>query len=279
MLSGSILRKSLQDQRWQVVGFGLVLAIVAALDIFIWPAYRETFQNVELPPAFEAFLGGGDLSIATGPGFLSAEFYSWIPILLVVYAIIQGTGATAGEESSGTLDLLLAQPVRRTHLVLAKTAAVIIGSVLIVAIGYAGFLVSMPFVEIKVSLADTAIANTNMLPITLFFFGLSLWLGTLAPSRAMAVAGAIGVATAAYFVNTIAEAVDQLDPLKFASPFYYFGAGQSLVHGFTWWHVLLLLGIAVACVALALRVFDGKDIGVSTGWDVRKSIRRVFAGA
>lgn len=278
MPARSVLRKSLRDQRWQIIGFGAVLGIIAAIDVFIWPAYRETLQNLELPPAIEAFFGT-ELSIATPEGFLSVEFFSWIPILLVVYAIIQGTGATAGEESSGTLDLLLAQPVSRMRMVASKTVAVVTGAALIIAIGYLGFVVSIPLVDIDVTLADTAVASANMLPVTLFFFGLSLWLGTVAPNRAMAVGGAIAVATAAYFLNAIATGVESLDPLKYASPFYYYGAGLPLVEGVNWWHVALLLGIAAGFVALALKAFDGKDIGVSGELGLVPTLRRVFGRA
>ena len=254
----SVLEKTLRDQKWQIAGFGVALALMAALDMSIWPAYKDQLQNFEIPAAFQAFLG--DMSIATGPGFLSAEFFSWIPILLIVYAVIAGTGAIAGEESAGSMDLLLAQPVSRQALVLQKTAAVCVGSVLIVAIGYVGFAVSMPFVTIDVTLGDVAIGCANMLPVTLLFFALSLWLGAVAPSRAIAAGTAIAIVTASYFVYTVANGVDVLRNLQYASPFYYYGTGKSLVEGFNWPHVGLLLGLAVVFVAAALRTFERRDV-------------------
>ena len=111
----SVLRKSLRDQKWQIAGFGVSLAAIAVMDLFIWPAYRDQLQNFEMPAALEGFLGG--LSISTPEGFLTSEYFSWVPILLIVYAVIQGTGAIAGEESAGTMDLLLAQPVSRRLMV------------------------------------------------------------------------------------------------------------------------------------------------------------------
>jgi len=262
----SVLAKTLRDQRWQIAGFGLALLLIAALDVSIWPAYRDQLQNFEVPPALQAFLG--DMSIATGPGFLSAEFFSWIPILLIVYAILAGTGAIAGEESAGSMDLLLAQPVTRRSLVLQKTAAVCAGSALIVAIGYAGFALTIPFVEIDVSLGDVAVASANMLPITLLFFALSLWFGAAAPSRAMAAGAAIGVVTAGYFLYTVANGVEALRGLRYASPFYYYGSGTSLVKGINWPHVGLLLGLAVLFVAAALRAFERRDVSTGGGSEI-----------
>lgn len=279
MRRASVLVKSLRDQRWQVIGFGLSLALIAAMDVYVWPSYRDTLQNFDIPPAIQAFMGS-DLSFATAAGFLSGEFFSWIPILLIVYAVIQGTGAIAGEESGGTMDLLLAQPIARRDVVLQKAAAVVLGSVLITAIGWLGFAASIPFVNINVSLADTAIASANMLPITLLFFALSLWAGAVAPSRATAAGIAIAFATAGYFVNTLANGVESLRNLRYASPFYYYGSGTSLVHGIDWWHAGLLLGSSAAFVVLTLRSFERRDVsaGGASDIDVAGVLRRIVAG-
>ena len=265
----SVLRKSLRDQRWQIIGFGLSLAVMAAMDLFIWPAYRDQLQNFELPAAMEGFLGG--LSISTPAGFLTAEYFSWIPILLIVYAVIQGTGAIAGEESSGTIDLLLAQPVSRQLMVTEKTAAVVIGSVLIVAIGCAGFAVTLPLVDIEISVARIAVASANMLPITLLFFAISLWLGAVAPSRALASAVVIGLATAFYFINMLASAVSALDSLNYATPFYYYGDGPPLAEGIVWWHAGLLFGVALLFFAATLRSFSTRDVATGGATDVSAS--------
>ena len=139
----SIYVKSLRDQRWQVIGFGLALGLMASLVVFLWPSYKDDLALIELPPAIQALIGN-DLSIGTAAGFINAQFFTWTPALLIVYAITQGTGAIAGEETAGTLDMLLAQPVRRRSMVLAKCAAAATGGVIIVLMAYAGFALSIP---------------------------------------------------------------------------------------------------------------------------------------
>jgi ABC-2 type transport system permease protein len=257
----NVADKSLRDQRWQIIGYGLALLSMAAMIIFIWPSYRATVESINLPPALQAFLGS-DLNYASAPGFVSAEFFSWIPVLLIIYAVVQGTGAVAGEESSGTIDLLMAQPVTRSTMVLQKSLAFCVGAVLVVALGFIGFAVSIPFVSINITLRGAAAASANMLPITLLFFGFSLWLGAVAPSRGVAAGVAAAAATAAYFVNSLASGVHQISGLRYASPFYYYGAGLPLVKGIDWPHVALLLGIALLFLALALRAFERRDITI-----------------
>lgn len=279
MPRASVFAKSLRDQRWQVLGFGLALAIMSSTAVFLWPSVRDTLQNFVLPDAVKAFLGT-DLSIATPAGYLSARYFGWVDILLIVYAVLQGTGAIAGEESNGTMDLLLAQPIARRSVVVQKTAAAVIGSAAIIAIGWLGFALSIPLIGIDVSLADAAIASANMLPITLLFFALSLWSGAVAPSRAVAAGVVIGLATAAYFISTLANGVDSLRNLRYATPFYYYGSGEPLVYGIEWWHVGLLLGVAATFVVLTVRTFESRDIstGGSADVDVASMLRRIFAG-
>jgi ABC-2 type transport system permease protein len=268
----NVFLKALRDQKWQVAGFGLTLASIAMLDVFIWPSYRDTLQQIDLPDALQSILGS-DLSIATGPGFLSAEFFSWVPILMLVYAIIQGTAAIAGEESAGTMDLLLAQPLRRRDLVLARIAAAVAGTTGILALACIAWLLSMPFVSIDVTLARAVLATANIMPVTLLFFALSLWLGAVLPARAAAVACTIGLATAAYFVNALASAVQSLDGLKYASPFYYYGSGQTLIHGLDWPHIAALTLATVLCGVFALRAFESRDIGAGASLDIAGSLR------
>ena len=273
----NVVEKTLRDQKWQIVGFGIAFLVMAALIVYIWPSYRTTVASIQLPEAVQALLGS-DLAYSTAPGFISAEYFSWIPILLIVYTIIQGTGAIAGEEGSGTIDLLMSQPLTRTNMVLQKTIGVCIGSALIAGFGFLGFLLSVPFVDIDLTLKGAALASANMLPMALLYYALSLWFGSVLPNRTYAAGGAIALATAGYFLNTIAAAVTSLSWLKYGSPFYYYGAGLPLVKGIDWAHVGLLVGIAALFVVLTLRSFSQRDItiGGASNLRLRDMLARVF---
>ena len=273
----SVFLKTLRDQRWQIAGFGVALAMIAALDVAVWPAYRDTLQNLQIPPALQALLGS-DLNIATPAGFLSSEFFSWTPVLLIVYGVIAGTGAIAGEDGAGTLELLLAQPVARRRLAVEKLAATSAGMVLTLCIAYVGFALTVPFIAIDISLRDIAAGVANMLPIALLFFTLSLWLGCLAPGRALAVAVTVALVTAAYVANTFAQGIDALHWLRHVTPFYYYGAGTSLVHGIDAAHAGLLLALAALFALLAVDAADRRDVGAGSDLDLARLLRRRHAG-
>lgn len=259
----SIFLRAMRDQRWMVLGFGIGGALMAALILGIYPSYSEALTDFEIPPAFQVFIG--DIDIASGTGFVTAEFFSWIPILLVVYAIIQGTGALAGEESNGTLDLLLAQPISRTRLFLEKAASIIVGTLAIVALMLPGWVIPYGTVDIDVGLGRLIVATVAMTPITLAFAALALLAGTVLATRKEAAMAVAVLAVVSFFVNSIGQASDVLAPLRPASLFYHFHSDRIVATGVDLVGVSVLLGTAILATGLAAIMFQRRDIGVARG--------------
>jgi ABC-2 type transport system permease protein len=259
----SVFLKAMRDQRGMVLGFGLGSALMAAMILGVYPSYRQPLQDFEMPPAFKALIGNIDFTTASG--FLTAEFFGWMPALLAVYAIIQGTGVLAGEESSGTLDLLLAQPISRTRLFVEKAASIVVGTLAIVALILPGFAIPYAAVDIEVSLGRMFAATAALAPVILAFAALSLLAASFLPTRRDAAYVLSAVAVASYFLNSLGQAVGILEPLRPASLFFYYRAEDVLVSGVDLAGVGVLLGIAVVAGGLALALFQRRDIGVVLG--------------
>jgi ABC-2 type transport system permease protein len=253
----------MRDQRWMIFGFGIGSALMAALMLSIYPSYAEGLEGFEIPPALQAFIG--DIDIASGEGFVTAEFFSWIPILLVVYAIIQGTGVLAAEESNGTLDLLLAQPIRRSRLFLEKVVSIIVGTLLIIALILPGWVLPYGSIDIDVGLGRLIVATVAMIPIMLAFGAVSLLAGTVMATRRDAAMAVAVLAVVSFFVNTLGRASDVLEPLRPASLFYYFHADSIVADGVNVVGVAVLLGTAIVATGLAAFLFQRRDIGVASG--------------
>ena len=270
----SVFLRAMRDQRWMVLGFGVGGALMAALILSIYPSYSEALKDFELPPAFEAFIG--DVDIASGAGFVTAEFFSWIPMLLVVYAIIQGTGVLAGEESNGTLDLLLAQPISRTRLFLEKATSIIVGTLAIVVLMLPGWMIPYGTVDIDVGLGRLIVATLAMAPLMLAFAALALLAGAVLATRRDATMAVAVLAIVSFFVNSIGQASDVLEPLRPASLFYHFHSDRIVISGVDAVGVTVLLATAVVATGLAALMFQRRDIGVvSGGWT--KQLRQALS--
>jgi ABC-2 type transport system permease protein len=269
MTRPALIRKTLRDARGVTIGIALVIAAMAFVDVLIYPSYSETLKDFEMPAAMEGFLGEAT-NIATPEGFLTAEFFAWIPLLLITLAVIAGTAAFAGEEGSGTLDLLLAQPVKRWRLAVEKGVALTACVVIAALASLPGFWLAEIWVEVAIGRGRLVAAVVNMLPVALLFLMLSLWLSAAFPSRASAAILVTGLVVVTYFVQLIGDLTPVLESARKASPFYWAEPSRVLVHGFDWWRASGLLAVAVLFGALAVWSLERREIAQgSREWSLR----------
>lgn len=269
-----VFRKTARDYRGQVIAMALVAALIGFMDILIYPQYRDALGDFKMPEFMQAMIGEGQ-SITSPTGFISGEFFSWVPLLFITVAIIAGTGVTAGEETAGTMDILLAQPVSRRRLVIEKAAGIGLSVCAGMLLSLLGFYIAKPFADFPLSawrLTETMIAT---MPIVLLFGALALWAGVTFPSRSIASMVAIGVLVAAYFLQLMGPTLDLLHtPQKF-SPFYWSEASHVLVNGFDWIRFAGMLAVAAFFLLAALWNFERRDITAGTReWSFRSLLRR-----
>ncbi len=258
----SVLAKTVRDLRWQVFWYGAGIALMGVLVVYIYPSYKAQLADFQIPEALKAFVGSADY---TSPeGFLTAEFFSWTPILLVIFAIMAGTSALAGEEANGTLDLLLSQPISRRRLALEKMAGFAASSVVVAAIICIGWPISVPFVDISIDWGRLLIATFNLIPLTLFFGVLAMWAGAALSNRRAATGLVTAVAVVTYFVNYLAALVDVLKPLRWLSPFHYYNGTNILSAGIDWPKLAVLIVLIVLFAVLTVVAFERRDVGVRT---------------
>lgn len=265
----SLVGKTLRDGRAAGVAISAVVLAMALLDTLIYPGYRKSLEGFEMNAFVEGFLGEA-ASIASPEGFLTAEFFSWIPLLLITLAVIGGTGALAGEEGAGTLDLLLAQPVTRRRVVLEKAVGLTLWIVMAGLAGLIGFAAGFLFVDMEIGFGRVVAATANMLPLTLLFLTLSLWAAATLPSRGSAAILVAGAVVVTYVLNLIGAVSKVIEPGQKLSPFYWAEASRVLLHGFDWPRAGSLLALAVLFLALAIRAFERRDIAVAgREWSLR----------
>ncbi len=119
--------KTLRDQKWSLLGWSLGLAALSLYLLYVYPFINRAAAMMKvldsLPPVIKNLIGKNNF-MATPEGFFNLQPFSILaPLLFIVFAVAKGSDATAGEEERGTLDLLLANPLRRTQVVLHKSLA------------------------------------------------------------------------------------------------------------------------------------------------------------
>ena len=101
----------------------------------LFPSLGGTIGRLNLPKGVADLLGGANY--ATIAGWMKSEIVSILgPVIVAGVASTSAAAATAGEEQARITRLLLAHPVRRSRLLLAKAAAIGVGAA---ALGIATF--------------------------------------------------------------------------------------------------------------------------------------------
>jgi ABC-2 type transport system permease protein len=100
--------------------FGLIAVLLAVGALF--PAVGHSIGKLSIPKGVAQLLGGADYGTITG-WYRTEMGAIYGPLLIAAVAIIGASASTAGEEEDRILGLVLAHPIERSRLIVAKAAA------------------------------------------------------------------------------------------------------------------------------------------------------------
>jgi ABC-2 type transport system permease protein len=237
--------------------FGLVAVLVIVGALF--PAVGGTIGKLNLPRGVSQLLGGADYATLTG-WFRSEIGSVYGPLVMGAVAITAASAATAGEEEDRILALVLAHPITRARLVLAKAGAVAALVVIVAVAAWLGLLIG-----VALGGGGIGVGKTAAFAVHLAFFGLTIGAVALAMGagtgrRSLASGVAAGVGVLGWLINGFAPLVDALDWLKYVSPFYYYAGHDPLTQGIDVGDLVVLGATAAVLTALAMASFERRDL-------------------
>ena len=246
----NVFFKSLRDERWALVWWASGLSLLAALLIAFFPTFRgnDDFNRLveAYPDNLTALFGFTELTdITSAVGFLNAELFGFMaPLLFVIHGVVLGSGAIAGEEGRGTLEILLTEPITRGKLVAQKSAAMITTSVVLALVLWIVLTIGGLAIDMDVSALSLAAATFSLMLLGITFGTLAFAVGCFTGSRSTSVAAVAALAVGTYFLNAFSGIVSYMQPAKWLSPFFYYNAYDPLANGLNPAHVAVLLAIS-----------------------------------
>ena len=225
------------------------------------PELNEFFEN--MPDALaRSFMG--DVADYTSPeGYLNTEMFGFtIPFLFIFFAVGRGTGAVAGEEEKGTLELLLTYPLLRRRLVIDKFLAMLVVTILVTITTWMASIIGSVIVDMEIGAWNLAQIIFSAALLGLVFGAFSLALGSATGKSGTTIGISSGFAIAAFLLNALAPLVDWLEPFRRLSPFYYYNSANPLSNGLDLWHVGIMIGLVAILVAVAVLALEQRDIRV-----------------
>ena len=213
-----VFTKSLWDQRRSLTWWSVGIAALAILTTRFYPSISGAG---DLGKALENLFSGGFTDLNSPEGFLNSQRYSLtVPIVFLIFAISAGSGAIAGEEERGTLDLLMSSPVTRSEVLVNKFAAMTVAISVLGAVLWARVALGAAIVDMDLSRWRSAQVVASGLLQRTAFGACALALGSATGRRGTSIAVASTAAVGTYFLNALAPLVDVLDPLTKLSPFH-----------------------------------------------------------
>ena len=263
----SVFLKTLRDQRRSLLWWAIGLAVYGSFLMLFWPSIVE-FEGLDelleqYPEDLMAVFAGDISDMGSPEGYLKAEFFFlFAPMMFVIFSTAAGSGAIAGEEGQGTLDLLVSNPVARWKVVLQKFEAMIAGAVALAFILWVALAIAAVAVGMEIGMVRMAAAVLSATLLGIGFGALALAVGCATGNRGMSISLAAVAAIVAYLVNAMAPVIDLLEPLSRLSPFYYYIDSDPLVNGLNLVHAAVLVALAAVLLAASTVTFERRDLGV-----------------
>lgn len=263
-MSLSILRKEIKDRRNSI---GVVSASLAGFALLFAGMYKSVAGDLgeilgSFPAGFEAIIG--DFGAISQPeGWLGIELYSlFLPFAIAIAAILYGANTIGKEEESGTLELLLASPISRSKLIIQKSLGLAVQAAIIAGSTWVGVFMGTLIFDFDVSLINVFWASFAAWLLGMLYGYFSLAVQSVKGSRSFGLAAGAGLLAATYFAQVLSELIDQLDFLKYLSPFHYFDVQAVLLNGPNVGYFAVLAACSIAFYTVAHLSFKQRDTGV-----------------
>lgn len=263
----TIVKWTLWQRRWSMFWWSVGIFFLIFINMIFYPSFKDEAAELQksfdqLPEGTLQFIGGST-DFFSPVGFLNSQiFFIMLPLLLSVLAISLGSSLIAKEEQGRTIETLLARPISRPKLLLAKALAGTIILGLITLVGLITTVVIAREVELtEVSPINIALASFVCYVLTLSFGAVAFALSAAGRARVASVGIATTFALGGYIVSSLDATVDWLKIPSKIFPFYYYQPEDILRGTIDWVNVLFFAGVISVSAVISWLVFRNRDIG------------------
>jgi len=268
----SVFTKTMRD-RWRGMGIAVValgLGLLMAMSV-----YRSFDANTfsQLPEAFRSLMNIPD-NADTASIAIGVLYGLYGAFTLAGLSIAMGAASFAGEETDGTMGLLLGNPKSRSNVLSGKIANMVAlvsaGTVALLALAYlvAGVL--------GVNLGDMHVAaySAHIWVNTIFYGMIAFAAGGWTGKRGLAIGLPTGIMVLGFLLTGIFPLVQGWEKAVKALPWYYFDGSDPVNHGFSAGHFAVLLVSSVALGAITYVGVNRRDLrGQTTGTSIIDRLR------
>lgn len=217
-----------------------------------------------------ALLVFGALSVFWTPGiaeqqttFLPYPTLGSLPIYLVVYALIFGSGCLARRPSDDWLLILGTLPLRRHQIALGKSVFFALALLALALVGWVSTALAGEIVEADFNLGHLAISASIGFLLVMAVYSYTQIASAWCSTQGSALALSALATFIAYLANVIGSSYEGMYWLADISIFHYYDPVQLMQDGVVRWPgIAILAGITLGGHAVALAIFGRRDLSI-----------------
>ena len=264
----TVIRYSLRNSRGAIIGWGIGLAALAIMMGSLFDMMAGSNEMMDMMNAYAAtmpeFAEIFNMGAMNTPiGWLDVEYFSFMPLIIGLFATGAGASLLALDEEGGTLDLILAHPVSRTVLFWGRFLANTLVIIILLLISWASLLLTMTWSEnFTLPAFELLLPFISLFGIMLFFTTLSLLFSMLLPARRTASMLAGMLVVASFFITLLAGVVDELERAADFSPLTYLETATAIEDGLNLVWFGIFIAIDLVLVLISWQLFQRRDVRV-----------------
>lgn len=293
IMTRTLFLKLLRDYRISLI----VVALLLFLFQLLWSLVAKRVST-EIPQALAPFglnmdnireivfkgpgkiiqslLGGETLRLERSMDVLSMAYvHPLTQTILCIWAIGRASGAIAGEIDRGTMELLLAQPLRRSQVIVAHLAIDVVAIPVLCLAMWAGTCVGASLVgfsathtdpNLRVELVRFGPALFNVALLVFAASGITMAISAAGRIRGKVMGSAVLLTLVMFLVNVIGQLWGPMEPLRPYTIFYWYEPQPLILQsnwaeqGVVWARLGVLALTGSAGYALAFWVFCRRDL-------------------
>lgn len=250
----SPLGKAMLDVAWPTVLWGLGLGIYAAVSISTSKEVLEPIKEISQRLPWMAAIVG---NIGSTESYLSFSLFTFLPVLLAVYAVMQ-VSAWAEDEEEGRMETLTSTPQARWRFLLPRYVAFalsVLGIILIL-----GLLMWGAAAMTNTPLAFDRVTEglLGAVPVALCVLALGLAAATWLKRPTTALPITAGAVALMFFLDLFAPIFNLPEVVNNLSLFYLYG--KPVIEGIKWGSLSAVSLAAVVLGAASFVGFQRRDI-------------------
>lgn len=228
----NIFLRELKANLRSLIIWGMIMILFIVMAMAKFTAYEGNPELLaildSMPPALLAAFQMEAFNLTTVTGFFGVCL-TFFALLGSVYAVMLGSDIISKEERDKTVEFSLTLPIPRRKLITSKILAAVVNCIAFLVITLGACLFSVAKYQPDSAFYDFLLLGMlAMLILQLTFLAVGIFLGCAMKQYKRAGSIAVSLLLGTYFLSIISGMNENLEFLKFFSPFTYFDAATIL---------------------------------------------------